>query len=777
MKVFVSVAILFLVATCSHARGLGQLSNIEDTKSAEFLKILNRAGDHASKLVNSKHVSKVTRLISAQQQVVGGLRYSLEFELTQTVCLKIQDKNIDECDVKPELWINATFLCACAAGFMYQVSDLTVHYFKYKTSTKTKIEISRFTPAPDLHICPTTNQVFNFEAYNAKYNTSLGSLTYHDVLAFQGMMTVDQLFEFTPSGVDLLKLCFMRRPESNAIIELDRHGCRNVFNVTKFFVFEYMCYSVSLNPGSWGLSYDTNQVSYALTHPNLFFELALGLEWNTYLNEFKILAAPKSAEGSSIAEALTVSRGISKDSALFNRFVVKHYKISHERLPPPYDSMCRNYVGQGFKSARACAGKCMGKRILEQLGRYWYVVEAFEPFDKLPVSTIDHKNKTFERVFERIYVECQALCAQNLHICPSTNQVFNFEAYNAKYNTSLGNLTYHDVLTFQGMMTVAQLLEFSPSSDDLLEKCYLRRPQRNHVKEMNRLECNNVFSVKKYFVFEYMCYVVSLKPGNWGLLYDTNRISYALNHPALFYELVLSSEWHKYLNEFKVLAAPRSILGQSIAGAHVVSRGLSHGSALFNRFVVKHYKISHERLPPPYDSMCRDYFAQGFKSSRDCAGTCMGKRILEQLDRHWYGVHSYYPIDKLPVSTVDAKNKTFASLFERIYADCQAMCAQRECKQTFTITMVSDRRRDNVHIMLAVETTNQPSFYLMNEAELTVEPYLIFVMSCIGSWFGLSVLSFNPVRWLKSKNKVQARNYLKVLTTPTIQRTSRLSNK
>ncbi|KAI1289690.1 Cystatin [Halotydeus destructor] len=102
MKVFVSVAILFLVATCSHARGLGQLSNIEDTKSAEFLKILNRAGDHASNLIDSEHVSKVTRLVSAQQQVVGGMRYRLEFELTKTVCLKGQNKNIDQCDVKPE---------------------------------------------------------------------------------------------------------------------------------------------------------------------------------------------------------------------------------------------------------------------------------------------------------------------------------------------------------------------------------------------------------------------------------------------------------------------------------------------------------------------------------------------------------------------------------------------------------------------------------------------------------------------------------------------------
>ncbi|KAI1294169.1 Cystatin-1 [Halotydeus destructor] len=99
MKIFASVAILVLVGACSAAPHSGGLYDIEDTESESFIAILNLAGRHASNLVDSDHQSKVTQLLSAQQQVVGGVMYHLEFKLTETVCLKGEDKDLDQCEV------------------------------------------------------------------------------------------------------------------------------------------------------------------------------------------------------------------------------------------------------------------------------------------------------------------------------------------------------------------------------------------------------------------------------------------------------------------------------------------------------------------------------------------------------------------------------------------------------------------------------------------------------------------------------------------------------
>ncbi|KAI1294170.1 Cystatin-1 [Halotydeus destructor] len=107
MKVFAPVAIFFLVGACS-AASLGGLQEVKDTKSAEFVAILNLASGHASNLVETENQAKVTQLLSAHQQVVGGMMYHLDFELKETVCAKGEDKNLDDCEVKPE---GGHFLC------------------------------------------------------------------------------------------------------------------------------------------------------------------------------------------------------------------------------------------------------------------------------------------------------------------------------------------------------------------------------------------------------------------------------------------------------------------------------------------------------------------------------------------------------------------------------------------------------------------------------------------------------------------------------------------
>ncbi|KAI1289694.1 hypothetical protein HDE_08300 [Halotydeus destructor] len=341
--------------------------------------------------------------------------------------------------------------------------------------------------------------------------------------------------------------------------------------------------------------------------------------------------------------------------------------------------------------------------------------------------------------------------APDLHICPATDQIFNFDEYNAKFKTSLGKPTSHtEVFEFQSMMTVAQLLEYSPSTEDLLDNCVIRRPYSNAIHYLEGLKCHNAFNVKKYFVFEYICYVVSLVPERDNELYDTNVISYALNFPGIFYELRVNFNWVRFMNYFKLLAAQKGSYSRSIAGAKLITRGKLNDSILFNRFVVSAYKIGYHQLPPPFDTMCRDYIGQGLKGARYCASSCIGRRVLQQLDRHWYAKHTYNPVDKRPVSSNDFKNTTFGQLFKSIFIECHALCSQAPCDKTWMMTLVQSQRYQD-GVMFSVTTTNQPSFHLQSEAQLTIEAYLLFVMSCIGSWFGLSILSLSPARLVRSK--------------------------
>ncbi|KAI1289695.1 hypothetical protein HDE_08301 [Halotydeus destructor] len=169
--------------------------------------------------------------------------------------------------------------------------------------------------------------------------------------------------------------------------------------------------------------------------------------------------------------------------------------------------------------------------------------------------------------------------APQLHLCPATYQVFDFELYNAKFNTTLGNIAgSEDIYAFQTMITVSQLLEYSYPAQDLVVFCAIRRPHSNAVKYLGREECTDIFSLTKYFIYEYICYKVDLKPGKGGVLYDTHRLGCAVNHPGLFFELRINPKWLTSMRTFKILSAQKKEGEKRIGGAQMIEIGWLNGS-------------------------------------------------------------------------------------------------------------------------------------------------------------------------------------------------------
>ncbi|KAI1304134.1 hypothetical protein HDE_01918 [Halotydeus destructor] len=331
--------------------------------------------------------------------------------------------------------------------------------------------------------------------------------------------------------------------------------------------------------------------------------------------------------------------------------------------------------------------------------------------------------------FTRIRIQAaKKSYAPDLHICPATSQVFNTTAYNAKAKVKVGNITgWREVLRFQNTMTVAQLLEYSPSANDVIRKCTVRRPEDMGFSYLDRDECHVVFNVTKYYTLEYICYTVILKPLKDDKKYDTFRLNLAVNYPGVYYEFTLNDIWMKLLNNFRTLSMERHYGDKSLSLAPVISRGLERNTALYNLFRVSKYEIEYHRLLPPYDTRCRDYLSEGLPQWH---------RLREP--------RAYSPVDKRPLSSHDMRNKTLALIFAAIGNSCTRACAQVECDQTWAITTV-DMEYQLDGILFSVVAPKEPSFLISHEAQLTIESYLIFAMSCIGSWFGLSVLSFNPI--------------------------------
>ncbi|KAI1304143.1 hypothetical protein HDE_01917 [Halotydeus destructor] len=342
--------------------------------------------------------------------------------------------------------------------------------------------------------------------------------------------------------------------------------------------------------------------------------------------------------------------------------------------------------------------------------------------------------------------------APDLHICPATSQVFNRTAYNKTGKEKIGKLVgASEVLKFQSMMTVGQLLEYSPSADDLISECIVRRPLNLEFFYLRRKECYKAFNVTKYYTLEYICYTVNLVPLDGDNLYHSHHLNLAINYPGVYYEVTLDSIWLQVMNNFRILAVQRGDGDDSLALAPVISRGLENGVALYDFFRVSNYKIHYHRLPPPYDTKCRRYEDEGHRSATDCENKCINQRSQNLINRFWYGSRAYKSLNQRPLSSNDMHNKTLAAIVGHIGSHCQHACAQAECDTTWAITRVTVERQ-NIGITFSVVAPKRPSFYIYHDAQLTIESYLIYAMSCVGSWFGLSVLSFNPVT-VKERSK------------------------
>ncbi|KAI1304141.1 hypothetical protein HDE_01915 [Halotydeus destructor] len=355
------------------------------------------------------------------------------------------------------------------------------------------------------------------------------------------------------------------------------------------------------------------------------------------------------------------------------------------------------------------------------------------------------KYKTFTRLSMEIVTLSQS---PDLHICPATNQVFNRTAYNSKASKKLGKLVGASaVLSFQSTMTVGQLLEYSPSGDDLIHECLVRRPGGLEFRYLEKQECNKAFNVTKYYTLEYICYHVALVPLDGEPLYNNDRLNLAINYPGVYFELTLEDRWQQSIESFRILSVQREYGGESLTLSPIVSRGLENGAALYSFFLLSNYKIHYDRLPPPYDTKCRRYRDEGYHSSTDCENKCKNKRSLSEVNRFWYGSRGYYPTEQRPLSTYDMRNATLARIMGRINGQCERACAQLDCHVTWVITTVITQRQPS-GISFSAVAAKQPSFFISHEAQQTFESYVIFAMSCIGSWLGLSVLSFNPVAFM-----------------------------
>lgn len=293
---------------------------------------------------------------------------------------------------------------ASVVGFTAQVIQVSILYFGYRTTTQVKIQTPADITTHAVALCIRYIDIVNREALKKDTGLEFRPLIeLRDGIEQEDLLTVEQVFKYTPHEDALLSECFTRPDEWRYSF---RNGpdCYNVFNVSRFMTLEYMCYRVSER-------IETNLTVLSVTHASFqqykIYEIKLGPTLRSTVLVIPIVYSDGypflSRDYTSPLPQLRVSR---LDNFTYNVLHVFPSDFLFFRLPPPFDTLCHEAV-QGYD--RYCNKECL----IKEFGKFDRVpgFEMLEHPYKLKVFSVKDLNDTsLLRKATDSFLRCRKKC-------------------------------------------------------------------------------------------------------------------------------------------------------------------------------------------------------------------------------------------------------------------------------------------------------------------------------------------------------------------------------
>ncbi|XP_045921254.1 cystatin-F [Micropterus dolomieu] len=82
---------------------------------------------------NDAFLFKPSTIHRAQRQVVKGVRYIVDLEISRTICHKRDNKDLSNCDFQPEGRLHQTFQCHCEVWVIPWLKEIKTEEFSCKS--------------------------------------------------------------------------------------------------------------------------------------------------------------------------------------------------------------------------------------------------------------------------------------------------------------------------------------------------------------------------------------------------------------------------------------------------------------------------------------------------------------------------------------------------------------------------------------------------------------------------------------------------------------------
>ena len=240
---------------------------------------------------------------------------------------------------------------------------------------------------------------------------------------------------------------------------------------------------------------------------------------------------------------------------------------------------------------------------------------------------------------------------------------------------------------------------------------------------------------------EYLCYYIKLRKQRY-LKFDA--VQSALRFERVVYNFII----RKPLSHFKKIRL-------TLTNGGLPHRGRAFSPAFYKereeRMSANVHCLNHtiNSLGYPYDPFaCEHYVNEHYQ----CYDACLRKAVVQKLHRLPY---TLFLRDKEKMSLISFSMMTDESIsrgFSKMSDICYKKCPMYSCRYSYCITLaratttlehgVESLNISEYGTTVRVETTGQPDVSVSYQPKLPLLDFIIFILSSLGTWFGLVIISF-----------------------------------
>ena len=313
-------------------------------------------------------------------------------------------------------------------------------------------------------------------------------------------------------------------------------------------------------------------------------------------------------------------------------------------------------------------------------------------------------------------------------------------------------MTIEQLTNMSKQYTVADLFINSPAAHDSLAGCAIRSHTNPYLMQwMMKEECLTVFEIRRFYMQEYLCYQYRWRKETYIV---NEQVSHSLLYRNVLYILSLSERMSRMYIVLPILFPDDNPTWSRMLAPKVMRRGseLMSSETVSNMYEITYTHFEFHLLPLPYRTRCI-----AFKGTYDCASQCLINHMVKQFDKLPFSeliFESDPRANRHHFNQEDLSNKTARAALQKAVRSCEGRCHSDGCVSSkYSSRINSELRPEHKNIRFFVMIPDMPATKIFHEPKIYPVEFVVILLSCFGTWYGMSVIAFNPFD-LRMRRKV-----------------------